>query len=135
MISILINQDQVQAVYEEVSHFFERDRLENHRATQDDELNLVLEGNAQLWISIDDGAVTGAAITRFIDYPQAFTFCILTMAGDGSDWNHLIQDLELFAANHGCTHMEIMGRRGWLRRLDGYEESFTTICKRLNHVS
>lgn len=135
MISIRVSQDQVGQAYQELAHYFERDRLENHRATQEDEYHLVLSGDAQLWISIDDGAVTGAAITRIFDYPQAPTLVILTMAGDGSDWNTLIQDLELFAANAGCTHLEIMGRRGWLRRLSGFEESFTTICKRLTHVS
>ena len=134
MISVFISQSQVEKMYQEVAHYFQRDRLVNHRSTPEDELALLVNGKANLWVAIQDGQICGAAIAQHRNYERAPTYAVLTLGGDGGDWNELLKDLELFAAHTGCTHLDVLGRRGWLRRLDGFEESFTTISKRLNHV-
>jgi hypothetical protein len=85
----------------------------------------------QLWAWVEKDTIVAAAITSIVIYPLK-KVCLIQLAGGSamSEWKNesLIED---WATAHGCTEMEIYGRRGWLRALKDWKEVFTHFRKRL----
>ena len=92
--------------------------------TLEDVLRVVLAGDAQFWPESN-----AALITEIIDYPQRRTLRFWLAGGD----LETPRDLEVAAIewskNWGCSASEIVGRRGWVRALKGYEEAATVGVK------
>lgn len=57
-------------------------------------------------------------------------------AGDLEEIAALLPAMEKWAADHGCTQVHLVGRRGWVRALaqHGYEEYATVVRKVLTRV-
>ena len=47
-------------------------------------------------------------------------------------WLPLIEKIENYARDEGCTRVRIFGRKGWLRVLDGYEAKHIIMDKELS---
>jgi hypothetical protein len=92
--------------------------------TLEDVLRVVLAGDAQFWPR-DDAAL----VTEIIDYPQRRTLRFWLAGGNLKT----LQKLEIGAIEWsrlwGCTACEIIGRRGWVRALNGYKEAATVGVK------
>jgi hypothetical protein len=92
--------------------------------TLEDVLRVVLAGDAQFWPQ-DDAAL----VTEIIDYPQRRTLRFWLAGGN----LETLQELEIGAIEWsrlwGCTASEIIGRRGWVRALNGYKEAATVGVK------
>jgi hypothetical protein len=88
----------------------------------------VVKGDAQFW----PGENT-ACVTRIEEYPSGIKAVLGWVAG-GDDLDEL-KDIEarisVWAKGMGCDRFEIIGRRGWLRALDGYREGSTLLIKDL----
>lgn len=80
-------------------------------------------GHTQLWVAWDD-RVIGAALTQIIAYPEFSAVRILALGGEDfcERWRDTcVAWFERYAEHHGCNRLEFYGRRGWQRRLPGWE--------------
>ena len=100
--------------------------------TARDILDGLVKNAFQLFISWED-KVESAVITEVIQYPQK-KVCRYFLAG-GSNINNWLepiqQEIEKFAKYNQCEAIEIAGRKGWLRKLKGYEQKIYLMSKKL----
>ena len=77
--------------------------------------------NWYLWVGLDsEDEVKAAMVSRI--YPRKTVFAVCFLAGkDMKDWKHLLNDIEDWAVQNGCTELEIQGRKGWMREMKDYE--------------
>ena len=103
------------------------------RTTVADTLNRVLKDEATLWIIYDEESlqIVGASISRINIYTTVKFLVIEMLAGDNFDeWMDQINNaFILFAKHFECSGIELIGRRGWVRKLSRlqYKEEFTTM--------
>jgi len=92
--------------------------------TIQDVMLAVSEGKAQFF-PLDKSAI----VTEIVDYPQK-AMCRIWLAG--GDLDELVEAevaLSAWAKTQGCDGMEIIGRRGWSRKLESYRESAVVLMK------
>jgi hypothetical protein len=124
---VLVYREQVPAVWPQVEHFI---RLtDGYRSTADDLYPLLLNGDRQLWLCVSRGQIVGACISRVVEYPQSRAVLVTTLGGCGGDWVQMLEDVEQFARASGCARVEVQGRYGWVRKLDGYAPVSATLSK------
>lgn len=82
----------------------------------------ILYGDALLWICWDGKQILCAGST-LITETSAGKVCVITACGgtDMHSWLPLLSKVEQYAKEQGCRCTRIIGRRGWLRVLEGYE--------------
>lgn len=92
----------------------------------------ILDGDALLWIAWDGSAI-GAAASTSLQQTDAGKVCVITACAgaDMARWLPLIRAIEVYARDEGCGCVRIFGRRGWARVLEGYEQTYAVIDKRL----
>lgn len=91
---------------------------------------MLASGEAQAWCV--DGLY---AVTTINTYPAHKTCCVWFMGGkmEQASLEKGLQLVSDFARHNGCAGLEVMGRRGWVRRLAslGFTESYTVVHKPL----
>ena len=94
----------------------------------------LMKSSENLWLAMDGGEVIGFCTSAVVPYDEITLLQVRMLAGDRFDeWIDQMHDvLEDFARENGCGGMELIGRRGWVRKLDrfGWNEAFTTVEKR-----
>ena len=83
-----------------------------------------LEGLLGFWViwEPDEKKAYGVVGTKLGEKPSGKKVLVVEIAS-GSEhtrWAHLISTLEDYAKANGCQRVEIRGRGGWARTLDGY---------------
>lgn len=82
----------------------------------------------------DDGKIIGFATSAMVEYDEVKLLQVRMLAGDFfSEWiDDMHGVLEKFARENGCVGMELVGRRGWVRKLErfGWREAFVTVERR-----
>ena len=100
--------------------------------TTDDILKGLIKNNFQLFISWNK-KVESAVITEVAQYPQK-KICRYFLAG-GSNINNWLepiqQEIEKFAKHNNCQAIEVAGRKGWARKLKGYEQKIYLFTKEI----
>lgn len=93
----------------------------------------ILVGASLLWVTWNGRAIEAAACTS-LQQTDAGKVCIITAcAGTGMKrWLPLIRGIEAYAQAEECRCVRIFGRKGWARVLDGYEQTYAIIDKRLS---
>ena len=95
-------------------------------------LDGVLNKDMQLWISWTD-KVESAVLTQIIDYPK-FKVCRWFLAG-GSHlhlWmDEMTHQVETWAKQNNCKRIELVGRKGWIKKLKDYEAKHIVMTKEL----
>lgn len=82
------------------------------------------EARFQLWTCQSDRV--DAAVVTAICGPA---IKIIAAGGTALDiWKNWLPEVAKFGREHGCTRLEIDGRRGWLRAL-GFNEVFTRMTR------
>jgi len=76
----------------------------------------------QLFISWNNNKVESAVVTEVAQYPQSKVLRYFLAGGNNLDnWLERIQEvIEKFAKKQNCTHLEVAGRKGWVRKLKGF---------------
>ena len=76
----------------------------------------------QLFISWHDNKVESAVVTEIAQYPQSKVLRYFLAGGKNlENWLERIQEvIEKFAKKQNCTHLEVAGRKGWVRKLKGF---------------
>jgi len=92
----------------------------------------ILDGTSLLWVAWNGSVIEAAAATS-LQQTDAGKVCVITAcAGRGMKrWLPLIGGIEAYAQAEGCRCVRIFGRRGWVRALKGYEQTYAIIDKRL----
>ena len=127
---IKVPQDDLHIVWNEVEPLIKKALDDTYTAR--DILDGLVKNAFQLFISWED-KVESAVITEVIQYPQK-KVCRYFLAG-GSNMNNWLepiqQEIEKFAKYNQCNAIEVAGRKGWLRKLKGYEQKIYLMSKKL----
>lgn len=72
-----------------------------------------------LWVALDDMKPIAAITTRVADYPDCRALAMDWIGGTRmEEWLPVAHDvLGRYAREHGCSHLEGYGRKGWERAL------------------
>ncbi len=93
-----------------------------------DVYHLLRERDMQLWVAYNNSGLKACCVTQIIPYPQKKVMFLVFSAGiDSENWLHFTETLNEFAKEQGCTSSEILGRRGWKKKMKqfGFEEIHT----------
>lgn len=127
---IKVPQEDLHIVWNEVEPLIKKALDDTYTAR--DILDGLVKNAFQLFISWED-KVESAVITEVIQYPQK-KVCRYFLAG-GSNINNWLepiqQEIEKFAKYNQCNAIEVAGRKGWLRKLKGYEQKIYLMSKKL----
>jgi hypothetical protein len=101
--------------------------------TARDVLDGIIRNKFQLFISWENDKVESAVVTEVADYPRKRILRYVLAGGDNLDnWLESIQNkIEEFAINNYCQAIEVAGRKGWLRKLKGFEQKIYIMSKEL----
>lgn len=97
-----------------------------------DILDGLVKNSFQLFISWEN-KVESAVITEVVQYPQK-KICRYFLAGGSNmdNWLEPIQQtIEQFAKHNNCDAVEVAGRKGWSKKLKGYEQKVYLFSKEL----
>jgi hypothetical protein len=91
----------------------------------------VLSGAGLLWIAWS-GQIEAAATTALIQ-TNTGTICVLTACGGRgmARWLALLEHIEAYARNEGCSALRIFGRKGWQRMLKQYQATNIVLERKL----
>ena len=95
-----------------------------HSHTLDDVAQVVAKGDAQFWHAEDAGLVT-----EIVEYPRRRTLRFWLAGGDLDTLKDIEKDAIEWSKPWGCVACEIVGRRGWIRALSGYDDVATVGVK------
>ena len=99
-----------------------------------DILDGLVKNSFQLFISWEN-KVESAVITEVVQYPQKKILRYFLAGAEGnnlSNWLEPIQqEIEKFARHNNCDAVEVAGRKGWARKLKGYEQKIYLFNKEL----
>jgi len=127
---IKVPQEDLHIIWNEVEPLIKKALDDTYTAR--DILDGLVKNAFQLFISWED-KVESAVITEVIQYPQK-KVCRYFLAG-GSNMNNWLepiqQEIEKFAKYNQCDAIEVAGRKGWLRKLKGYEQKIYLMSKKL----
>lgn len=100
--------------------------------TADDILKGLIKNSFQLFISWNK-KLESAVVTEVAQYPQK-RICRYFLAG-GSNMNNWLEpiqtEIEKFAKLNNCQAIEVAGRKGWARKLKGYEQKIYLFSKEI----
>jgi len=123
--------DGVDAVWNEARPFLSMAlAYDDNRFNVEDLYARVMDESMQLWVAYDEFSLHAAAVTEIIVFPNARVLRCAYAGGDnieGALW--FDQVLEQGAHEKQCSCIEIIGRRGWLKLLDGYKPTHTVMRK------
>jgi hypothetical protein len=98
----------------------------------DDIYQAIKAKDMQLW-GIHDGELKAVMVTEIIIYPKLKRLRVVLNGGILIDtWLDVVMEtLDRFKEAHGCKDVEILGRRGWVKKLAkyGYREYQTVTIK------
>ena len=91
-----------------------------------DVLLLIAEGKAQFW-PFEDAAI----VTEIVRYPQRTILRFWLAGGKLETLLEAEPEVIEWSKKWGCDGVEIIGRRGWNRALNGYKSNSTIMVKDL----
>ena len=105
------------------SHIKEILDLNLNRFTADDLYLELLNKRMQLWRVIRGKKTLMVGVTMIRVYPTCKAANVIGISGTDIDsWMRFEPDLLKWARGEGCVGIEVVARRGWLRKLQGWKE-------------
>ena len=91
--------------------------------TINDILSGLVNDRMQLFISWNNNCGGCAVVTEITKYPQSKVLRYFLAGGTNlENWLERIQIIiEKFQKKENCTHLEVAGRKGWVRKLKGFK--------------
>jgi hypothetical protein len=126
-----VPREDINYVWEQVEPLIERALDDSY--TSRDVLDGIIKNSFQLFISWENDKVECAVVTEVADYPRKRILRYVLAGGDNlENWLEPIQEkIEEFATNNYCQAIEVAGRKGWLRKLKGFEQKIYIMSKEL----
>jgi hypothetical protein len=81
----------------------------------------LLTARKQLWGYQDDQRILGVCLTRIAG--ETCEICGAVGSGSKEQILEMYAAIEKWAREIGCVRMKVAGRRGWLRVLEGFEQT------------
>ena len=107
--------------------------MDGNAYTSQDDLNRLINGKMQLWISWSKKKekVEAAIVTEIVDYPQKRACRYFLAGGDNmKSWFKKIKnEIEQWAKLNKCHRIELVGRKGWSRWLKDYTPKHIVLVK------
>jgi hypothetical protein len=107
----------------------------NGRWTAEDVFHELQEARLQGWALMEDGLLYGVGLTSIHKYPHARVLRCEWLGGvEAQRWLVLLdKTVSEWAIREGCTHMEMIGRKGWERMgaVLGFKPSYVFFEKKL----
>ena len=95
--------------------------------SEDDVLDLLRADQAQFW-----PADNSAMVTEIVGYPNGNHCRIWLAGGEYDELRALERDMVIpWASSMGCRRIELVGRKGWARRLNDYQEVARVLAKEI----
>ncbi len=115
-----VPSEDVKFIWSQIKPLLEKALDETY--TIDDIYKGLIEDRMQLFISWNDEKVESAVVTEIAQYPQSKVLRYFLAGGVNlENWLERIQKvIEKFAKKENCTHLEVAGRKGWVRKLKGF---------------
>jgi len=115
-----VPSEDVKFIWSQIKPLLEKALDETY--TIDDIYKGLIEDRMQLFISWNDERVESAVVTEIAQYPQSKVLRYFLAGGVNlENWLERIQKvIEKFAKKENCTHLEVAGRKGWVRKLKGF---------------
>jgi hypothetical protein len=115
-----VPSEDVEFIWSQVSPLLEKALDESYSIV--DILYGVITDRMQLFISWNNDRVESAVVTEIAQYPQSKVLRYFLAGGTNlENWLERIQEvIEKFAKKENCTHLEVAGRKGWVRKLKGF---------------
>jgi hypothetical protein len=93
----------------------------------------ILSGQALVWLAWNGESIEAAAATALHPTEAGLVCSVLACGGMHMHrWLPLLATIEGYAKAEGCKVTRIVGRRGWLKVLDGYRETYAVMDKELH---
>ena len=73
----------------------------------------------------------GAVVTQVLEYPRRRVFRIWLAGGELDQLMYALEHAEEYARHRECDAIEIDGRKGWARVLDGFTETCRVLERKL----
>lgn len=108
------------------SHIVEALEYSNNSHDISDVWDAVKKGKAQFF-PLENSAI----VTEIVDYPNQSVCRIWLAGGDLKELMEAEKGVCKWAAKLGCTGMEIIGRKGWSRKLTDYKEASIVLVKEI----
>mgnify|MGYP003121734667 FL=1 len=126
-----VPREDINYVWEQVEPLIERALDDSYTAR--DVLDGIIRNSFQLFISWENDKVECAVVTEVADYPRKRILRYVLAGGNNlENWLEPIQEkIEEFATNNYCQAIEVAGRKGWLRKLKGFEQKIYIMSKQL----
>ena len=116
-----VPSEDVELIWKQVSSYLVK-ALDETYAIEDIYEGLI-DDRMQLFISWNNNRVESAVVTEIAVYPQSKVLRYFLAGGANlENWLERIQIIiEKFAKRENCTHIEVAGRKGWVRKLKGFK--------------
>tara|TARA_B100001939_G_scaffold103303_1_gene89273 strand:+ start:232 stop:633 length:402 start_codon:yes stop_codon:yes gene_type:complete len=115
-----VPSEDIEFIWSQIKPLLEKALDETY--TIDDIYKGLIDDRMQLFISWNDERVESAVVTEIAQYPQSKVLRYFLAGGVNlENWLERIQKvIEKFAKKENCTHLEVAGRKGWVRKLKGF---------------
>lgn len=91
-----------------------------------------LSGKRNLFVVMDGLEILAAVVVEICNYPKRKVMCGHYCVGKHRRrWQHLYEELELWAKKQGCTKVKLIARPGWERLWKGYTKTHVLLEKDL----
>jgi len=116
-----VPSEDVEFIWSQVAPLLEKALDETYNI--EDILYGLANDRMQLFISWHDKKIESAVVTEIAAYPQSKVLRYFLAGGTNlENWLERIQTvIEKFAKRENCTHIEVAGRKGWVRKLKGFK--------------
>lgn len=91
-----------------------------------DVVDAIKDGSAQFF-PLENSVI----VTEVVDYPQKAVCRIWLAGGEMDELVEAEKSIVEWARSHGCSGMEIIGRKGWERQLKDYTAASTVLIKEI----
>lgn len=123
-----------------ISGFIERALAQtNGEIWPEDLLEMALKHEADFWLvkAYETGDILAVCVTQVVLYKRKKNLRVVALTGDGmEEWmDALDETLCYFGRAEGCSSIELVGRKGFVRRLKplGYEEKYVLMTRSLEN--
>jgi hypothetical protein len=116
-----VPSEDVEFIWSQVAPLLEKALDETY--TINDIQSGLFNDRMQLFISWNNNKIESAVVTEIAQYPQSKVLRYFLAGGSNlENWLERIQEIiEKFAKKENCTHLEVAGRKGWVRKLKGFK--------------
>jgi len=89
-------------------------------------VDAIKDGSAQFF-PLENSVI----VTEVVDYPKKAVCRIWLAGGEMDELIEAEKSIVEWAKSHGCSGMEIIGRKGWERQLKDYNAASTVLIKEI----